>query len=550
MSITPRTPDRWGPRSEWILPHHLRRQAQRRPDEPYLQFGASEPLTFAEALARSEDTAGRLAALGVSRGDKVLILAHTSPASIFSWFGSSLLGAIDVPLNTAYRHGPLIHALNLTRAKVLVADPEFLSRVAEVEADLEALETVVLTGPVPGDVKLERVTVVEFADVSPATIDAIEPPIYRDISSVVFTSGTTGPAKGVLIPHAQIFVYTQQHVDGMQMSASDVFYCFHPMFHVGGKGALYSSLIVGCKVVLRERFEPTSWIDDIRAYGATLSIAHGPMLEMIFAQPERPDDADNNLRALMSCPFPTAIAERFEKRFGVKGLEVYGATETTTPVWRSLDEPLRLGSCGKPSNEFYEVLIVDPETREEVPLGDPGEIVVRPRLPWIMMQGYLGMPEATVEAWDNYRFNTGDGGRFDEDGYLYFLDRMKDRIRRRAENISSYEVESAAMAHPAVREAAAIGVPSGYQSDDDIKVCVVLEGHLEESDLLEHLASRLPHYMVPRYIEILDALPRTPTNKIRKQVLREQAVSANTWDRHKAGVSLKGLMADIESRRS
>ncbi|MGH3628137.1 MAG: AMP-binding enzyme, partial [Sciscionella sp.] len=232
----------------------------------------------------------------------------------------------------------------------------------------------------------------------------------------------------------------------------------------------------------------------------------------------------------------------------VKGIEVYGATETTTPVWRSLHEPLRRGSCGKPSNEFYEVTIVDPESREELALGDAGEIVVRPRLPWILMQGYLGMPQETVEAWDNYRFNTGDAGRFDEDGYLYFVDRMKDRIRRRAENISSYEIESAACAFPPVREAAAVGVPSGYQSDDDIKLCVVAEQALDVKALLAHLAARLPHYMVPRYIDILPALPRSATNKVRKQVLREQNITSATWDRHAAGISLRDLMADIESR--
>jgi crotonobetaine/carnitine-CoA ligase len=471
---------------------------------------------------------------------------------VFSWLGTSLLGATDVTLNTAYRQAPLVHALNLCAGKTLVCDPEYLPRLAEVEAQLTALETVALTTPSSAVPDFRRLRVVELAEVPPVDVTDLEPPGYRDIASVVFTSGTTGPAKGVLMPHAQLFVYAQQHVTGFEMDEDDVFYCFHPLFHIGGKGSLYSTLLAGGKVVLRERFSPETWIDDIKAFRATLTIGHGPMLEMIFAQPERPDDADNQLRAVMACPFPTAIAERFEARFGVKGVEVYGATEVTTPVWRSLREPLRLGSCGRvpPPGSPIEVLVVDPVTREEVPPGQAGEIVVRPNLPWILMQGYLGMPEATVEAWDNYRFNTGDGARIDEDGYLYFLDRMKDRIRRRAENISSYEIESAAVSFPSVLEAAAVGVPSGYQSDDDIKLCVVTHNGIDHIRLLEHLAGILPHYMVPRYIETLDALPRTPTNKVRKQVLRESNVSEATWDRHAAGVSLRALVSDVEARKA
>lgn len=550
MTATPRVPAAWGPKETWTLTHQLRRQATERPDEPFLQFGDADPFTYADVLARSEDTAARLAQLGVAPGDMLQILASTSPEMVFTWFATSLLGAVDVTLNTSYRSAPLVHALNLCQGKVLVIDPDYLPRLAEIEADLTDLDTVVLLQPAADRPALRRLKVVELSEVPQAPLAAADGPCYRDISSIVFTSGTTGPAKGVRIPHAQAFVYAQQHVAGFDMTDTDVFYCFHPMFHIGGKGALYSALLAGGKVVLRDRFVPEAWIDDIRRYGATLTIGHGPMLEMIFAQPERPEDGDNQLRAVMACPFPAAIAERFEARFAVKGVEVYGTTECATPSWRSLDEPLRLGSCGRPSNDVVEVLIVDPETREEVPAGQAGEIVVRPLVPWVLMQGYHGMPEATVEAWDNYRYNTGDAGRFDEDGYLYFLDRMKDRIRRRAENIASYDIEVAACSFEGVLEAAAVGVPSGYQADDDIKLCVVADGPLDHLQLLKHLASELPHFMVPRYIDVLDQLPRTPTNKVRKQLLREENITPTTWDRHGAGVSLRDLVSEIEAGKS
>jgi crotonobetaine/carnitine-CoA ligase len=534
----------------WTLPHQLRRQVAARPDEPFVQFGDADPYTYRDVLARSEDAAARLAQLGVGRGDMLQILAPTSPEMVFTWFGASLLCAVDVTLNTSYRAGPLVHALNLCQGKVLVVDAECLPRLVEVEDDLTHLETVVVIRPAGERPTFRRLNVVELSDIPPADQVPDEKPCYPDITSIIFTSGTTGPAKGVRIPHAQMFVYAQQHISGFEMTADDVFYCFHPMFHIGGKGALYSTVLAGGRVVVRDRFAPEAWLDDIRKYRATLTIGHGPMLEMIFAQPERPEDSDNQLRALMACPFPTAIAERFEARFGVKGVEVFGTTECTTPVWRSLREPLRLGSCGRPSNDVVEVLIVDPETREEVPAGQAGEIVVRPLLPWVLMQGYLGNPEATVEAWDNYRYNTGDGGRFDKEGYLYFLDRMKDRIRRRAENIASYDIESAACSFDGVLEAAAVGVPSGYQSDDDIKLCVVAATPIDHAQLLEHLATELPHYMVPRYIEVLGELPRTPTNKVRKQVLREQNITPTTWDRHESGISLRELVSEIEAKKT
>jgi len=204
---------------------------------------------------------------------------------------------------------------------------------------------------------------------------------------------------------------------------------------------------------------------------------------------------------------------------------------------------LRVGSCGKNRSDWFDVRIVDPETDETRGIGEVGEIVVRPLAPWTIMQGYLGMPEQTVEAWRNFWFHSGDSGYIDAEGYAYFVDRMKDRIRRRAENISSYDIESASAAHPQVLEAAAVGVPSEFEGDDDIKLCAVLRPgeQLPPQELLAYLAQQLPHHMVPRYIEFLDALPRTPTNKVKKNELRSRGVGPPAWDRRAAGISLKNL---------
>src|SRR6202041_3467787 len=264
---------------------------------------------------------------------------------------------------------------------------------------------------------------------------------------------------------------------GLRITDRDVFYCFHPMFHMTRFGSVYVALLAGCPVVLDRRFDPAGFLDRARRYRATATIGHGPMLEAIYRQPERPDDADNPLRTILTAPLPARIAGDFERRFGVRAIDTWGMTEVTCATMRPYQEPLRPGSCGPPRDDLLEVRIVDPQTDEVLPAGQVGEITVRPREPWVVMQGYLGMPGQTVAAWRNFRFHSGDFGYLTPDGYLYFAERSGDRIRRRA----------------------------------------------------------LPHYMVPRYVEVLPELPRSATNKIQRQVLRASGAGPGVWDRAAAG---------------
>jgi crotonobetaine/carnitine-CoA ligase len=219
-------------------------------------------------------------------------------------------------------------------------------------------------------------------------------------------------------------------------------------------------------------------------------------------------------------------------------------TEIGAVCWRPYDDPLRVGSAGRLLEDWYDLRIADPERDEPVQTGQVGQILVRSKKPWTLMQGYMGMPEKTTEAWRNLWFQTGDAGYFDDEGYLYFVDRLGDRIRRRAESISSYDIEAAAMLHPAIADCAAVGVASEFESDDDVKLCVVLgpDRAFDPVDLLRHLSARLPHYMVPRYIDVLTSLPRTPTNKVMKKQLRT-AGAKNAWDRKSAGVALRDVIA-------
>ncbi len=548
----------WARPGDRVLPRLLRRRAAERPDREFLRIEDGPAETFSQVLAAAERIAGQLAGLGVGPGDLVPLMAETSAQSVHAWLGVNLAGAADVPLNTAYRGASLAHAVSLCRARVMIADRSFLPRIAEVAADLPALETVVLLGDaaaaagLPGRADLAGLRVVPLAAVpdgpGPGGTGLDGALTYRDTASVLFTSGTTGPAKGVIMTHAQTYAIAQEIVDGLRVTGRDIFYCFHPLFHMTRFGSVYTALLAGCPVVLDRRFDAAAFLDRARRYGATATIGHGPMLEAIYRQPERPDDADNPLRTILTAPLPARIAADFERRFGVRAIDTWGMTEVTCVTMRPYQTPLRPGSCGRPRDDLLEVRIVDPETDEVLPAGQVGEITVRPRQPWVVMQGYLGMPGLTVAAWRNFRFHSGDFGYLTPDGYLYFAERSGDRIRRRAENVSADDIESAAASYPRVRECAAVGVASEFEGDDDIKLCVVLAPGppLDEAGLIRHLVQRLPHYMVPRYLEVLPGLPRTPTGKVQRQLLRTSATGPGVWDRTAAGVSVRALTGQLE----
>jgi crotonobetaine/carnitine-CoA ligase len=279
----------------------------------------------------------------------------------------------------------------------------------------------------------------------------------------------------------------------------------------------------------------------VRAAGATITNTLGVMTEFIHRQPARPEDRHHRLRLICAVPTPAEIAPSFHERFRVPLVEGYGMTEVNIPLYMPLDVPYRPGSCGRTYDRYFEVRVVDPETDEEVPRGSVGEIVVRPREPFGFMIGYNAMADRTVEAWRNFWFHTGDAGRQDEDGYFYFVDRIKDTIRRRGENLSSYEIERVLSEHPAVAEAAAVAVRSEIAGgEDEVKACVVLTAGqaLSPEALLDFCQTRMPHFAVPRYVEFLAALPKTPTAKVQKVALRQSGV-AGVWDREAAGYRLR-----------
>jgi crotonobetaine/carnitine-CoA ligase len=311
-----------------------------------------------------------------------------------------------------------------------------------------------------------------------------------------------------------------------------------PLYHTNAQClTTITALIAEAQMVLSDKFSASRFWDDIRKYQATQFNYLGAVMPILAKQPERPDDIDNPVRIAFGAGCPQAVMEHVEKRFGLKCMEGFGMTEIGLPIHVSLHDR-RPGSCGKVL-DIYEIGLVDDQD-EEVPVGETGEIVFRPREPFTMMLEYYNMPEKTLESFRNLWFHTGDLAKKDEDGYFYFVDRKKDALRRRGENISSFEVERAINTHPKVLESAAVAVRSEL-AEDEVKICVVLKPGevLTPEELIAYANDRMPYFAVPRFVEFLDSLPKTPTERVQKYQLKQAGITANTWDREKAGVHVR-----------
>jgi crotonobetaine/carnitine-CoA ligase len=288
-------------------------------------------------------------------------------------------------------------------------------------------------------------------------------------------------------------------------------------------------MTAGAAGALDQRFSVTHFWDRVNHYGGTQLAILGSMLVMLWNRPQTPEDFNNPGRVMMCVPVPPDIHRKFEERFGVRLVVAYGLSEAVPVLVSSWDDPPPPGSAGK-ANPLFDVKLFDDEERE-VPVGEVGEIACRPLEPHVMFEGYYENPAATVSVWRNMWFHTGDLGRMDEQGFIYFLDRKKDYLRRRGENISSFEVEQTIMAHPAIAEAAVHAVPSEF-AEDDVKACILLKDSAEVGyrEIMDHCVQNIPYFAVPRYIEILDDFPRNPAGKVLKYVLRERGVTEATWD--------------------
>ncbi|RFU19116.1 AMP-binding protein [Geodermatophilus marinus] len=541
----------FGDQDDWMLATVLRHQAAHRPDAVFLDLPEEGlTVTYAEALAQAESVADRLAEAGAQPGDRVLVMAANSSQFLRTWLGTGVGGTVEVPVNTAYEGVFLEHQLTTAAPRWAVVDDV---QAAKFVALGEAARVVERFWVVDTGSREQALATLRDAGWAAEPWEqlaqgarpgaAFDTPAPHALASIFFTSGTTGPSKGVAMPHAQMYFFGQEVVSLQRLTPDDVYFTCTPLFHGNAQFmAAYPALIAGARLVCRPRFSASRWVDQLRESRVTATNLIGVMMDFVWKQPARPDDSDNVLRTVFAAPTATSILEGFRSRFGIEAFtEVFGLTETSAPILSPYGEDRPAGAAGLQAADWFDVRLVDPETDREVPVGEVGELVVRPRHPWTCSMGYFGMPEKTAEAWRNLWFHTGDALRKDADGWFYFVDRYKDALRRRGENISSYEVEQGLLSHPAVLEVAVVAVAAESEAgEDEVMACVVAGGDVTPAELWAWCEGRIPAFATPRFIRLVDRLPKTPSEKVQKAELRAAGITEDTHDRLAAAAAPAG----------
>ncbi len=496
--------------------------------------------TYAEILLDAERVAAAWYEAGAAVGDRVLVMAANSSRFVRSWLGTAIGGFVEVPINTAYEGEFLRHQIMTVQPRWAVISDVFAARFTAIEPSARQIEKfwIIDTGSAAAAIDLLSANgwqASPWDELLQGTPTAVRPdPDPTSLASIFFTSGTTGPSKGVAMPHSQMHFFAQEVVSLTRLTKDDTYLTCTPLFHGNAQFmAAYPALVAGAAVVVRSKFSASRWADHLRENDVTVTNLIGVMMDFVWKAAPRPDDATNSLRCVYAAPTASSVLKQFMARFDIEAfVDAFGLTETCAPILSPYGEIRPPGAAGLVASDWFEIRLVDPETDREVPTGEVGELVVRYKHPWTCSLGYYGMPEKTVEAWRNLWFHTGDALRRDADGWYYFVDRYKDALRRRGENISSYEVEQALLGHPAVAECAVIGVPANVDAGEDEVLAVVVAGApLSARELWDFCRGKIPGFAVPRFVRFVDALPKTPSEKVRKAVLRDSGITADTHDR-------------------
>ncbi|MGE3873486.1 MAG: AMP-binding protein [Parvibaculaceae bacterium] len=515
------------------LPRVLLRQAERLGGKRFLTINGRSA-SFEETLEISSRLASGFRRLGVRQSDRIAILLPNRFEFVITWFAASILGAIEVPSNPALKGDLLRHNLNNCGAELLVADASVLDELARTQDNLPNIKTLVLVGGDPKEARVAGITIdriVAFEELPSQRIDLAPVEVrYTDPMAILYTSGTTGPAKGALMSHHHCYSWAAAMARNLGYTELDSYFTALPLFHTDAQMfGVYMPLVYGTEATLVDGFSASRFWDQARASGATATNLLGAMAVILMRMPAGESDRNNPIRVCQCIPM-VPDKEAFERRFGIRLVTGYGQTETSFVTFDTVDDS-RPASCGR-AHPDWEVAIVD-ETDRPVPPGTVGEIVARPRKSWSMFSGYYRAEAKTVQALRNLWYHSGDAGFMDEDGWLYFKHRMSEAIRRRGENISAYELESIAEKHPDIVESAAFGIPSEFTEEDIMVVAVRKTGSaMGPIDLAAHFAELAPRHMIPRYIEIIETpLPRTPTEKIARSELQQKGVTSTTFDR-------------------
>lgn len=528
------------PMSDRTLGRALQIQAERHAMKPFLLF-EGRSYSYGDAATATANLAAGLRRTGIQKGDHVSVLMHNCPEMLWTIFALASIGAVTVPLNIAAKGQLLSYFLEQSKSSSIIVDSALLPNVAPAASHLSNLARFILHAEA-GDAAVipaqptnhQRFSLGDLLEPSTASA-AGDAPNFSDVQLIMYTSGTTGPSKGVMCTHSQEQTGGLFMAEQMGYCEDDVLYTCLPLFHANAlRVTVNAALWAGATVALSRKFSASSFWTEIRASGATQFNALGAMANIILRQPPSDRDREHKVRLCNIVPaLPQDTAIEFERRFGLVVTSMYGSTEVCCPLFSVAGTPKdKAPTCGRVVPPF-EMRVVDNDDFE-VPHGQLGEWVIRTQEPWYVFQGYYDMPAETVSAMRNFWFHSGDRGYRDEEGYFYFVDRTKDSLRRRGENISSYEVELSVSQHPSVLEVAVVPVASELGEDDVLAFVVLREGcACNERELIEFCEERMARFMVPRYLRFLSELPKTPSEKIEKYKLRQLAEREPLllWDR-------------------
>lgn len=517
----------------------LRDAAKQWPDKHFLDL-SGETFTFRQVDELSNQLANGLLVLGVAKGGRICTLLRTSITPILFWFASSKIGAVIVPINTAFVGEFLRHQVTDCGAKIIVVESDLTARLAVLENSGSSLDTILYRGAAPGLTTRHRLIDLDTIPTDDSS-DPMIPVKPGDLGSLMYTSGTTGASKGCMLSqnapcHTGIPTILNQGI-----GHDDVLWIALPLFHLAACATLMGALRVGARLAIAPRFSVSGFWDEIERTQATAVFALATMFPLLVDAPETEAEkrCHGQVRVVFGVPFLNEMQKRWRDRFGVRQTAAagYGMTEAS-PVASYPGHSVPDGATGKPI-DCLDVRIVD-EDGIELPPGTPGEIVLRPLIPYTIFDGYWNRPDATAEAFRGLWFHCGDMGKIDEDGYLYFVDRKKDYLRKGGENISSHELEMTFRNHPAVEDAAVHAVLSDL-SEDEVKVTIILREGMSAGaeEICRWSMDHLPYFAVPRYVEFRDALPRNAVGRVMKYELRAEGVTAATWDRVAAGVVVR-----------
>jgi carnitine-CoA ligase len=540
----------WAEDEQSTIPQLFARRMESNPDGEYLDVGGVK-LTARAVTETAGRFGGALLALGTERHDRVATLVENSPAVLLAWAGTVCAGRISVPINTAYKGEYLSHQLVDSGSRVLVVAASLFPRVAAIADHVPNLEHVIVVDEEKGGDENAPNRFVDADTVGAAAVHQWDDLLAQglptpsvdiapsDLGTFIYTGGTTGLSKGCMLSHNYHGALAHQIGICWRRDADDVVWTPLPLYHFNAlTTVVVGTLLFGGRGAIYPRFSVSQFWPEMNRVGATITSTLGTMAYLLAHDVDRLEmpksgasQANTTLRLLGAAPLPVEVDQVIRSRFGVDTFSgAYGVTEASLVSWQPPGTDNRPNAAGVVNDEYFDVRIFDDADHEVAP-GTEGEIVLRPKRPQVMFEGYWGRPDETVRTTRNLWYHTGDVGKIDEDRYLYFIDRKADYLRRRGENIASFEVERILMSHGDLADVAVHAVPSPL-TEDDLKITASRKegATVTEEELFRWCIDQLPYFALPRYIEFRDALPRSPVGRVLKRELRDEGATPSSWD--------------------